>query len=283
MTDYEIKELFKSSGITETGTVTAEKGNEFIIRTKSEFSPKRMISSIEEIMEGAKSIIVFLVPYNNGAEPLNLSLYATGRDYHKVCTEISEKISHKLTDSGYKSVSFADAGPLSERRLAQAAGLGIIGDSGFLINEKYGTYTFIGYIITNCPLTPAEPSIGECVKCGKCFTHCPGKALTPTGFCTDKCISFITQKKGSLTEIESELIKKGGSVWGCDICQRVCPMNKGKSLSPLPDFNENLILCINYEYLSNNQFRVKHKDRAFTWRGKSVIDRNLSILTDNSE
>ncbi len=283
MIDYEIKELFKSMGITETGTVSAEAGNTLISRNVQDFSWKKNISTLDEILAGAKSIIVFLLPYNSGAQPYNISLYATGKDYHKVCAEISKKISAKLTDSGYKSVSFADVGPLSERRLAQKAGLGFIGNNGFLINEKYGSYTFIGYIITDCYLTSSESTPGECMKCGKCITSCPGKALNENSFCKDKCISYITQKKGDLNAEETELIKKGKSAWGCDICQRVCPMNKDKAISSLPDFNEDLILCIKNEYLSNSQFRKKYKERAFSWRGKAVIERNLSILNDNSK
>ena len=92
MINYEIKELFKSLGITETGTVSAEAGNTFISRDISNFSWKKTVSTLDDILKGAKSIIVFLVPYNSGARPYNLSLYATGRDYHKVCAEISKKI-----------------------------------------------------------------------------------------------------------------------------------------------------------------------------------------------
>lgn len=283
MIDFELKQLFESINITEMGIVSAKDGDAMINHSISEFSWKKTILSADDVLQNAKSIIVYLVPYNSGALPYNLSLYATGRDYHKVCAEISKKITDKLTDRGFNSVSFADVGPYIERQLAEKAGLGIIGDNGFLINEKYGTYTFIGYIITDCPLVPTKSKKGNCLKCGKCIESCPGNALTSNSFCMDKCISYITQKKGDLTFEEAELIRKGKSAWGCDICQRVCPMNLGKELSPIPDFNENLILCINNEYLSNNQFRKKHSDRAFSWRGKSVIDRNLSILTDNSK
>lgn len=281
MTYKELKQAFSSLGITEIGIVSADNGNSTINNDCSDLNKINSISDINEILMGAKSIIVFLLPYNSGAKAENLSVYATGRDYHKVCKEISDKISTKLTEAGYKSVSFADTGPLSERKLAHEAGLGIIGDNRFLINEKYGTYTFIGYIITDCPLPPTPSKAGECLKCGKCISSCPGQALTPNSFCKDKCISYLTQKKGELSEEEARLIKKGKSAWGCDICQIVCPMNYKKSFTELPEFKENLILCIKNEYLSNNEFREKYSDRAFAWRGKAVIDRNLSILNDN--
>ncbi|MBQ7975941.1 MAG: epoxyqueuosine reductase [Clostridia bacterium] len=279
----EIKQTFLSLGITETGIIPARDGNKAISTDISDFKWKSPVSSVDDILPGAESIIVFLVPYNSGVNPENLSVYATGRDYHNVCREISEKISAKLTDAGYHSVSFADVGPLSERTLARLAGLGIIGSNKFLINNKYGTYTFIGYIITDCILPVTAETAGECIQCGKCIESCPGGALTSDGFCSDKCVSYITQKKGELTENEIALLKESKSVWGCDICQKVCPMNNGKELTGLKDFRENLILCIKNEYLSNNQFKKKYADRAFSWRGKSVIDRNLSILNDKKE
>lgn len=281
MTQNELKQAFMSLGITETGIVSATDGNKAINKDCSDLNQKTPICDISEILKGAKSIVVFLVPYNSGAEPENLSVYAAGRDYHKVCKEISDIISRKLAEEGFNSAGFADVGPLSERKLAQKAGLGIIGDNGFLINEKYGTYTFIGYIITDCPLKPSQSSKGECMKCGKCIASCPGQAFTPNSFDKDKCISYLTQKKGELSKEEVRLIKKGKSAWGCDICQKACPMNNKKAFTELPDFRENLILCIKNEYLSNNEFRKKYSDRAFSWRGKSVIERNLLILNDN--
>ena len=111
---------------------------------------------------------------------------------------------------------------------------------------------------------------------------CPGKALTEEGFNESLCASYLTQKKGDLTQSEKNIIKNSSSAWGCDICQNVCPMNADIQKSPLTEFTEDLILCIKNEYISNREFKRKYADRAFSWRGKSVIDRNLAILDGKS-
>ena len=268
-----IKNKFNESGITEIGVVSAN--DEAIKFVKGEFT------HASQILTNAKSIIVYLVPYYSGIVPENISMYAAGQDYHIVCNEISSKIGAILSEHGYNFISYADSGPLAERKLAQAAGLGILGNNGFLINEKYGSYTFISYIITDLDLEQSKPINGVCDGCNLCYKSCPGNALSKNGFEQNKCLSYITQKKGELTQEEKKLIKNTGCIWGCDICQKCCPMNKNIDKSPLEQFNKNLILCIKNEYLSNKEFKEKYNDRAFTWRGKSVVYRNLSILDDN--
>ena len=115
-----------------------------------------------------------------------------------------------------------------------------------------------------------------------CIKLCPGGALTENGFDERKCVSYITQKKGELSEEEMNAIRNSGSVWGCDICQRVCPENKNKELTGINKFRENLILCIKNEKISNREFKKKYAERAFSWRGKGVIDRNLSIINEKT-
>ncbi len=276
-------DIFKDMGITEYGVVKTQDANDLIIKEDLVFSQKTKYTSIDDILSGSKSIIVYLLPYNHGGKPENLSLYATGQDYHLVFNKISSKINQKLKEDGYDSVFFSDSGPLNERKLAERVGLGFIGDNHFLINKKYGSYAFIGYIITTLEIKPSIAKTDQCLHCDKCVFACPTNALSKNNFDFSKCISYITQKKEELTNEEIDLIKKGKSVWGCDICQRVCPMNKDVSLTHLPEFKENLILCIKNEYLSNRQYQKKYRSRAFSWRGKSVIDRNLSILTTKDD
>ncbi len=276
----DIKDKFASLGITEVGIVSANNKSIKFLNEQSTFGFSKKISCVDDILPGAESIIVYLVPYFSGIIPENLSVYATGEDYHNTCTNISKEISNLLLQGGFKSISYADSGPISERLLAFNAGLGIIGENGFLINKKYGSYTFIGYIITDLELDATTPLSGSCKKCGMCFKSCPGKALSKTYFNEKLCLSYITQKKGKLSQTEENLIKSTGCAWGCDICQKCCPMNENIEKSPLEQFNDNLILCIKNEYLSNKQFKDKYKNRAFSWRGKQVVYRNLSILND---
>ncbi len=241
---------------------------------------KCAVTSYEE-----KSAIVCLFPYYCGDRDGNLSLYARGYDYHQV---IQEKLS-AVTDF-IKSISpdtvcevFADIGPEIERKLAYNAGLGFYGKNHMLINDDFGSYFFIGYILTDLPLAKDKPLEKSCMGCNRCITACAGGALSD-GFCIDRCASHISQKKGDLTEGEIAILKKSGLVFGCDICQRVCPHNN-ITPRPMKEFTENMIDTLSLEdieNLSNKEFMRKYKNRAFSWRGKNVLLRNITILNDNS-
>lgn len=234
------------------------------------------------LMSEAKSIIVCLFPYFTDVPKGNISKYAYGTDYHTVIQNKLSSIKVFLENSGYKAEIHADNSPLNDRYLAYKAGLGFIGENGFLINPTYGSYTFIGYIITDCPLTPDTPLENTCMKCMQCIKSCPGSAISENHrFNHEKCLSYITQKKGELTEEEQSIIKKYGSVWGCDMCQDVCPHNKNVPSSPFEEFTENTISVLEIdESISNKEFKRKYSDRAFSWRGKNVLLRNLKILNE---
>lgn len=227
-----------------------------------------------------KSIVVCLFPYYVKFPKGNISRYAALQDYHKISRKYLQKLADnaKLTD--YEI--FADISPYDEKQLAVNAGLGVKGKNHLLINEKYGSYVFIGLIVLNSlKLESDKPSGKECIGCGKCIKKCPGGALTNSCFKTENCLSEITQKKGELNEKEKELIIKTGMVWGCDACSEVCPMNTDIAETPLPEFKENIISSLylkDFENLSNKEFLNKYSDRAFCWRGKKVILRNCGVL-----
>ncbi len=229
-------------------------------------------------MPTAKSIIVCLFSYNNGGKRSNLSLYARGEDYHKVVKRKLEKLCAVLEEKGYLAQSYCDTGELCERYLAYQAGLGFFGRNNFLINPEYGSYTFIGYILTDAEIEADKPLEGGCQDCGRCEKCCPGGALSKDSFNAQKCASYITQKKGDLTLNEREIIKKSGTVWGCDICQTVCPHNENARLTEIDEFRTNLIENLQVTMAeSNREFKKKYQDRAFSWRGFDVIKRNIEI------
>ncbi len=220
--------------------------------------------------------IVALFPYFCGyEEDSNLSIYTHGEDYHIVIRDILNSVARSL---GIKNFSVhADTGPEIDRLLALKAGLCFRGRNSMCINDKYGSYFFIGYIVCDAPLPLDKPFLRECNMCLKCVTSCPGGALKD-GFCIEKCLSHITQKKGELTENELEKLKKHPLVFGCDICQKVCPHNEDICHTNIERFKENTITSLSLEDIegiSNTQFKEKYKDRAFAWRGKNVILRNL--------
>lgn len=228
------------------------------------------------IMKSAKTIITYVVSYKSDRLG-NISSYAFGKDYHMVLKEIAKAGIEILNDAGFSGVSFADTGDLPERYLAYLAGLGVIGKNHSLIHPKWGSFVFIGYIITDCKIDPDTPLDGTCKNCGKCLEACPTGSLESGDF--SKCLSFITQKKGELEGGEEDLIRKNGSIWGCDICQRVCPHNSHAQNAENPDFCHDLITDLKIpEDISNREFKAQFGDRAFSWRGKNIIIRNQRIM-----
>ena len=229
------------------------------------------------IMEDARSVIVFLLPYKASDKKTNLSEYAKGEDYHIVAKRISDDVIEVLHKNGFDGIGFCDNGTLDDRYLAYLAGLGIYGKNGLIINDKYGTYTFIGYIVTNMDCDEGKAKSGMCTGCDKCIKSCPGGAVSDDGIDYDLCVSYLTQKKGELSDEEESIIKKSGYVWGCDICQSVCPMNKNTKNTEIYAFIHDTVEEITDEGLSNREFMNKYHNRAFSWRGAGIIRRNVKI------
>lgn len=226
----------------------------------------------------AKTFIVCLLPYYSGGERCALSRYAWGKDYHAVMREYLSPVCVYLEKKNFRAHILCDNHSLNDRYLAYSAGLGFFGRSGMLINDRFGTYTFIGSVVTDAQIEPDAPLVKKCAECGECERKCPGGAISAEGVCGEKCVSYLTQKKGVLSEEEQEKIKKSGYIWGCDICQEVCPHNKYAEFTDIYSFLYDLIKEpeIN-EDMSNREFKRKYADRAFAWRGKSTIMRNIDI------
>lgn len=239
------------------------------------------IAKAEQLCPNPRTVLVAAFPYYAGERPGNLSLYARGRDYHQVVTARLNTICDILRKKYENGVFLpaADNSPLPERQAAWRCGMGLRGKNGLVILPPYGSYVFLGTVLTDAELDlpPRTPSPG-CVGCGKCLTACPGGALGEDGVEVSRCLSDLTQKKGELTEGEAALLKAHPLIWGCDTCQRVCPYNAAPALSPLPEFREGLVDALegaDLEGLTNRTFREKYGDRAFAWRGPAPLRRNL--------
>ena len=223
--------------------------------------------------------IVALFPYFCGyTEGSNLSIYTHGKDYHIVTRSILTSVAKALKLELYET--HADIGPEIERKLCVDAGLAYIGKNGMAINDKYGSYFFIGYIACKGDFQLSEPLNKNCLGCNRCVDACPGDALGEAFDC-DRCLSHITQKKGELTPWEEDLIRQNKTVFGCDICQKVCPHNKGVAYSKIPEFINDRICVLtsqDLEGITNKVFKEKYGDRAFSWRGKAVLERNIEII-----
>ncbi len=224
-----------------------------------------------------KSVIVFLLPYYS-EETVNISRYAASRDYHAYIREVTDRLAAFIKE-GFKdshSKGYGDHSPIDERHAALISGLGILGENRLLINEKYGSYVFIAELITDIEpelLGAKAPfDLKYCDRCGACLDACPTKR-GESGI----CLSALTQKKGELTEAEAQYIKIGGMAWGCDACQTVCPYNKDPIPSPIPYFHRDIITELTEETLASMP-DPEFSSRAFAWRGKKLLERNLKIL-----
>jgi epoxyqueuosine reductase len=238
-------------------------------------------------LNDVKSIIVCLFPYFTGSTGEgNLSKYVYSRDYHLIVKEKLELIAKFLSGriKGFHYRSFVDNSPLSERYLAYKAGLGFWGINNHIITEKYGSYVFIGCILNNYPFEADKPQEKTCIQCKECVKNCPGQCISGDFTINPlKCRSYITQKKGDLSNEEKSILKKNRLVWGCDVCQDVCPHNQKVEETILGEFRENLLCSLDFEEiagLTNKEFSKKYKERAFSWRGRSILLRNHKVINE---
>ena len=230
----------------------------------------------ERIMpENVKSCVMFFIPYYTGKhENRNVSLYSVSLDYHLYIKELSARFEG---DNEHYFKFFADTSPINERAAAIDAGLGFVGQNGLLISEKYGSYVFIGTLLTDAEFDEDEYTTAKekksCIGCGLCKKNCAflrGER--------DFCLSELTQRK-NVTDEELEVIKNHPLVWGCDTCQEVCPNNRDVSETPIEFFRKDLLERIDAEMIENMS-KDEFSKRAYAWRGKKTILRNLQV--DNS-
>ena len=245
-------------------------------------------ANVEERLLGTslftpKSAIVCLFPYYvEHKDPSNLSRYTWAKDYHLVINEYLKKLIEKLqimnTDAQFSI--HCDTSPLADRYMAYLAGLGFYGKSNCFISPKWGSYVVIGTILTTLELEPNTPLTQSCMGCNRCITACLGQCLGLDEFKFDTCKSYLTQKKGELTSEEEHIIAKTPLVFGCDVCQEVCPHNKDISTTPIPEFQsvEPYIDRDELDSLTNKEFKAKYGHRAFSWRGKKILIRNQEII-----
>lgn len=211
--------------------------------------------------------------------------YARGKDYHLVLADAMEPAARLLREAGFKAWALADASPVPEVETALRAGLGVRGKNGLLIVPGFGSWVFIGCLVTDAPLAPSVPPVPpaelRCAGCGACIRACPAGALTEQGVDGTRCLSAVTQRRGALTAEEEERMRSVGTVWGCDRCQEVCPENRGARRTSIPAFREKLIYELTpgeLEGVSNRTLKERWPERAFTWRGAAVLRRNAAIL-----
>ncbi len=230
--------------------------------------------------KGCQTVVPFLIPYFvKTREKSNISVYAHAEDYHFYFKELSERLT-----GCFENISAAcDISPINEVECAVKAGLGSIGKNGLLINQKYGTYVFVAEVFFSVPYDhpvfegiPKRDKGHFCLMCGACERACPTDAICDK----TKCVSFINQKK-RLDDGDDEIIVLSGSVWGCDVCQEVCPANKNAEETEIEFFKKNRTPYLTEELIDQMTEDNSFSRRAYAWRGESVVRRNIQLCQKN--
>lgn len=205
-----------------------------------------------------------------------------GIDYHIVLRERLEKLStfikEKFPDAENKVM--VDTGELSDKAVAERAGIGFSGKNTLLITPEFGSFVYLGEMITNIPFIPDSPLEDSCGDCTICMDACPTGAIVQAGqLNTQKCLAFHTQTKTLLPDEFRDKI--GTRVYGCDTCQAVCPRNKQIDFHLHPEFEPDPEIAKPklkpMLRVSNREFREKFGHIAGSWRGKNPLQRNAMI------
>lgn len=248
-----------------------------------------------KILAGAQSIISLGTAYST-VEPAEirpgetrgaLSRYAWGMDYHHYFRpRLAELIKYinTLTAEQFHFTAMSDTGPLSDRAVAERAGIGFIGWNSALITPEYGSWVFLAEIVTDLPLPPDEPLGRTCYQCGRCMDACPtGAIYAPYHVNPKKCLSYITQMKEDIPEEYRSAL--GTRLFGCDTCQSVCPHNQKAHIRKRPEFFPGPLgtapELTELLTMSNAEFNKTYGTIAAGWRGKRVLQRNAAIVLGN--
>ena len=298
----EIIEYSKTIGIDKIGFTTASTFDELrnrLIRQQelqyqSGFEEKDIEKRVNPalLMDSPRSIIAIALAYpskmnervtsKKGERRGIFSRASWGEDYHLILRDRLKKLESFIIEKvpEAKCKSMVDTGELVDRAVAERAGIGWSGKNCSIITPEFGSYVYLGEMITTIPFEPDQPIEDQCGTCNKCLEACPTGALVQGGqINAQKCIAFLTQTKGFIEEQYREKI--GNRVYGCDSCQTACPENKGKNfhfheeMEPDPEIVKPLLKPM--LQVSNREFKEKFGPLAGSWRGKKPIQRNAII------
>jgi epoxyqueuosine reductase len=245
-----------------------------------------------KVLPEAQSIIAIALAYpskmedapksKKGAHRGILCRSSWGLDYHHILRDklkqLEEYIRVRVPEAHMESM--VDTGELSDRAVAERAGIGWSGKNSAIITPEYGSWVYLGEMITSIPFEPDQPITESCGTCNKCVDACPTGALVQEGqLNSSKCIAFLTQVKDFVPMEYRDKI--GNRLYGCDTCQTVCPENKKKNfthhleMKPDPEVTKPLLRPL--LNMSKSEFKKKFGPTSSAWRGKKPIQRNAIL------
>ena len=257
-------------------------------------------ADVRNVLPGARSVIVTGTLYNTGRpysdelppEIARISRYAWGDDYHDVLKArldaLLDWIRASLTPAdaeGFDARAYVDTGPIQERVYAQYAGLGWIGKNTCLINAEIGSWLFLAEIICTLPLESDAQGLEQCGSCARCLEACPTGALVEPGVLdARRCISYLTiEHRGDLAPEDAAAI--GLHVYGCDICQEVCPYNRPAPVSPDPAWQPrpglDLPRLAELAQRTDDELRAAIRKGPMTRTKVAGLRRNVSVALEN--
>ncbi len=256
-------------------------------------SPKRQ--DIRYLMPEARSLICVALNYYTphqrpgGEEYAKMSRYGWGRDYHKVMHKKLKVLTTWLQEQGkgIQAVSYADTGPVQDKVWAQQAGIGWIAKNGNVITREYGSWVFLGEVLTNLELESDRPHTQHCGTCSRCLDACPTGAITQE-FVIDanRCIAYhtIENRAEKLPDTITPYLQ--GWVAGCDICQDVCPWNqrfaRTTDVAEFQPYSGNVApKLIELAQISNEEWDRQFRASAFRRIKPEMLRRNARANLDN--
>jgi epoxyqueuosine reductase len=252
------------------------------------------VTTPQALLPGAVSVVCIAMAYATGAPKERPSLsgrvsrYAWSPDYHSTLRRVLEQVARVLDDDAQALVSriACDTAPIAERAYAARAGLGWVGKHTNLIAPRLGSYVFLGEVVTTARLAPDEPLRKSCGSCTRCVSVCPTQALRGD-YTIDarRCIADLTQRTDAIPRELRALV--GDWLWGCDLCQDVCPptMRAGAPApahfapvdteAAFPDLQALL-------QLRSGTFKRRFAKTAMGWRGAAILRRNAAVALGNA-
>ncbi|MGT2895685.1 tRNA epoxyqueuosine(34) reductase QueG [Streptococcus entericus] len=302
----QIQQLAREIGISKIGFTTADDFSYLEKSLRAAADEDRLSGfehkNIEERLDpklslaSAKTIISIAVayPHKLPIEPQKtnykrgkITPNSWGLDYHYVLQDklnrLAVGIRELCKDFPLEHKAMVDTGALVDTAVARRAGIGFIGKNGLVISKEYGSYMYLGELITNLEIEPDQPVDYDCGDCRRCLDACPTSCLIGDGSMDAKrCLSFQTQDKGMMALEFRKKIKT--VIYGCDICQICCPYNKGLNNPLASEIDPELAWpeLIPFLELTNSTFKEKFGMIAGSWRGKNILQRNAIIALANA-